>query len=239
MQKVITQCGAMSQALNCGVKVAGVTTVVQATHLKKKEPIIFKMEDARKICDTWEKPVWRYKSTPNVEIEWRLGRVGSRFDPNVGKETFDAVMDGLRKYTGWEETKASEQTVYYFANGARTTIDEKTDEETTVMKKNLVRVDSPLAAFPFDVRMSVATETPMQRNEEDVATSVKTKKRWSFVRKNLSIDMTIMQGDPEDKDCDTDTTYHIEFEIVDPAKVESKDVFFNQIYKIFDLMKLI
>jgi hypothetical protein len=239
MQKVVTQMRAVREALDSGVEVAGIAAIVQSTHLKKKEPFTFKMDDARKICTEWEKPISRFKSTPNVEIEWRLGRVGSRFDTNVGKESFDKVMEGLRKYSGWEATKEFEQTVYYFENGARTTIDEKTDEEVTVIKKKLVQFDAPLANFPFDVRLSIATETPVERKEDDVASSVKNKHRWSFVRKNLSIDMTIMQGDPDDKDCDTDTTYHVEFEVIDPASIGDRDNLFNLIYKIFDLMKII
>lgn len=239
MQKVVTQMRAVRQALDSGVEVTSIAAIVQPTHLKKKGPFTFKMDDARKIYDEWEKPISRFKSTPHVEIEWRLGRVGSRFDPNVGKETFDNIMTGLRKYSGWEQVKEVEQTVYYFENGARTTIDEKTDEETTITKRKLVQFDAPLASFPFDARLSIATETPVERKEDDVATSVKNKHRWSFVRKNLSIDMTIMQGDPEDKDCDTDTTYHVEFEIIDPTRIGDKDSLFNIIYKTFDLMKLI
>jgi hypothetical protein len=85
----------------------------------------------------------------------------------------------------------------------------------------------------------VSTEEPCEWGDDTEASSSKTKHRWSFVRKNLSIDMSIMKGDPDDKDCDEDTTYHVEFEIVDPTKVTSRNELFNLLHKTFDLMKLI
>lgn len=239
MDKTVAQVRAVREALNSGVEVARVATIMESTHLKKNEPIIFKMEHARKMCDDWIEPVMRSKTRKNVEIEWRFGRTGTRFDTNVGKDAFDRFLRGLRKYNGWESTRETEQTVYYFDGNIRTTIDDKTDEQVTVTKKNIARIDNQLDAYPFDVRLSIATEAPTERDEDAVANSSKTKHRWSFIRKNLSIDLTIMKGDPDDKDCDEDTTYHVEFEVVDPSLIKDQNELFNMIHKTFDLMKLI
>jgi len=239
MDKTVAQVRAVREALNSGVEVARVATIMESTHLKKKEPIVFKMEHARKMCDDWIEPVMRSKTRKNVEIEWRFGRTGNRFDTNVGKDAFDRFLRGLRKYAGWEAVKETEQTVYYFDNSIRTTIDDKTDEQVTITKKNIARIDNKLDDYPFDVRLSIATEAPTERDEDAVANSSKTKHRWSFIRKNLSIDLTIMKGDPDDKDCDEDTTYHVEFEVVDPSLIKDQNELFNMIHKTFDLMKLI
>jgi mRNA capping enzyme, beta chain len=197
------------------------------------------MENA--MYDEWSVPINLYKNREHVEIEWRLGRVGKSFDTNVGKETFEKLMRALRKYKGWEEVKEHNLTVYYGPKGSnkRITINEDTDEQVAEVKKRVVVADFPLENKPFDVRLGINTEEPCEWGDDTEASSSKSKKRWSFVRKNLSIDMTIMKGDPDDKDADEDTTYHVEFEIVDPTKVTTQDELYNILYKTWDVIKII
>jgi hypothetical protein len=228
---------AVREALDSGVEIASIAAIVQSTHLKKKGPFTFKMDDARKICTEWEKPISRFKSTPNVEIEWRLGRVGSRFDTNVGKESFEKVLKALCKYNEWEKAHKSKSTMYYFPGNKRVTVDDETDEQAACIKKRVAVDDFQLEGFPLDVRLGVSTEEPFEYDGEEESTEQRTKERWSFVRKNLSIDLSIVKGNPDDKDCDDDTTYQIELEIVDPKKVHTTIEIFNIIYKVFDIMK--
>jgi hypothetical protein len=237
---MVAKLGDMRQTLNSSVEVTRISTVAKTSHSLKKEcPLSFKMISA--LYTEWSTPINLYRERPNVEIEWRLGRTGRNFDTNVGRETFEKLMHGLQKYTGWEQVNESELTVYYGPKGSnkRVSINEKTDEQVAIQKKNLVKADFPLEDRPFDIRLSVSTEEPCEWGDDTEASSSKTKHRWSFVRKNLSIDMSIMKGDPDDKDCDEDTTYHVEFEIVDPKKVTSRNELFNLLHKTFDLMKLI
>ena len=51
--------------------------------------------------------------------------------------------------------------------------------------------------------------------------------------------MTIVKGNPDDKDCDDDTNYQIELEIIDPTKIQNKIEIYNILHKVFDIMKLI
>ena len=51
--------------------------------------------------------------------------------------------------------------------------------------------------------------------------------------------MTISSGDAVDMDSEEECSYQIEFEIVDPKQVKSRDAFFNIIHKVNDLSKLI
>ncbi len=67
----------------------------------------------------------------------------------------------------------------------------------------------------------------------------RTKNRVSFLRKNLSIDMTISSGDTEDMDSENDTCYQIELEIVKLDLVSTRDELFNIIHKINDLFNLL
>jgi hypothetical protein len=67
----------------------------------------------------------------------------------------------------------------------------------------------------------------------------RTKTRHSFVRKNLSIDMTISSGDNADMDSEEEASYQIELEIVKPDAVDDIYKFQNILQKVADLSKLI
>lgn len=92
---------------------------------------------------------------------------------------------------------------------------------------------------PYDVRFSVSKEIPLPEDTARDMDKKKTKKRMSFIRKNLSIDMTICIGDSHDMDAEDPVVYQIEFEIVDPTRVQTKDEMFNIIHKIKDIFNLL
>jgi hypothetical protein len=89
---------------------------------------------------------------------------------------------------------------------------------------------------PLDVRFCIAREIPTM-GEYDMDRK-RTKTRHSFVRKNLSIDMTISSGDNADMDSEEEASYQIEMEIIKPSDVDSVYKFKNILHKIDDLSKL-
>jgi len=188
----------------------------------------------------WGPIINAHKDVPNTEIEVRLGRRAQRgFDTNVGLDTFRKVLEALGNYTGWESTRHTNSTMYYFPSNKRLTIDEATDEQVGQIKNRILVDDFSLDDSPFDLRIGISSEIPFDYDGEETSTEQKTKERWSFVRKNLSIDMSIIKGTPEDKDADEDTTYQIELEIIDPSKIGDRDTMYNLLHKIFDLLKCI
>jgi hypothetical protein len=188
----------------------------------------------------WEPLIRKHATKANTEIEFRFGRPsGKGFDTNVGPAVFDKVSRALRKYDGWESTKHTNATVYYFEGNKRLTVDEETDEQVGHIKKRVLVDDFIMDSSPFNVRLGVSTEEPFEYDGDETSTKQTTKERWSFVRKNLSIDMTIVKGTPDDKDSDEDTTYQIEMEIIDPSQISDENNLFNLLHKIFDLMKCI
>jgi len=194
------------------------------------------METARRLHDEWSPLIRKWAQEPDVEIEFRLGRkTPTKFDTNVGQEAFERLLHALGKYDGWESASKGTYTVYYGNQNKRITVDESTDESVAIIKTKVASSDFALGEHPFDVRLGVAREQPYEQDDEEM-TSVKTKKRWSFVRKNLSIDLTQMQGDPDDKDADEDSTWHVEFEIVNPKEIGDRDKLFALLYKIFNLL---
>ena len=202
------------------------------------------METMTALFNAWENTIETYKDTPNVEIEIRLGKVNrGKFDTNVGQQTFEKVLRRLRKFDEWESTNESQSTVYYdTAASKRVVMNDVTDEmESCVIKKRIHVNDQPLNGFPVDARIGISSEVPYDRNEDadENFTRVKKRKRYSFVRKGLSIDLSEVSGDADDKDSEEATEYQIELEILDPPKnAAERHQVFNIIYKISDICKI-
>ena len=178
-----------------------------------------------------------HKGEGDIEVEIRFGKHnGSLFDTNVGKDTWKRVLNGLKKFDGWEETKSSTSEVYYSdANNVRITCDEATGEQIMIQKISVTKDD--FKRDPLDVRFCVAREIPTSGEYE--MDRKRTKTRHSFIRKNLSIDMTISSGDNADMDSEEEASYQIELEIVKPSEVDSVYKFQNILQKIDDIVKLI
>jgi hypothetical protein len=179
----------------------------------------------------------KYQNEKHVEFEMRLGKINrGSFDTNVGQETFEKILRRLQKYQGWEHVKHSSDMAYYHEK-IRLTIDEETEDQVQVSKNKLEKFDYSLSGRPFDVRFAVAKEVPNTEEVEEFAFARK-RTRWSFVRKNLSIDMTIVSGDAADLDSEEENSYQIEFEIVDPQKVSDTNTLYNIVYKVNDVLDL-
>jgi hypothetical protein len=202
------------------------------------------MEAMNALFSAWEDTIDTHRNQPNVEIEIRLGKVNrGKFDTNVGKQTFEKVLRRLRKFTEWESVKESQSTVYYdTAASKRVVMNDETDEmESCVIKKRLHVNDQVLDGFPVDARLGISSEVPYDREQdtEENFTRVKKRKRYSFVRKGLSIDLSEVGGDADDKDSEETTEYQIELEILDPpVNAAERHQVFNIIYKISDICKI-
>jgi hypothetical protein len=177
-----------------------------------------------------------HKNEGDIEVEIRFGKHnGALFDTNVGKDVWKQVLKGLKKYNGWESVKTSTVDVYYNDNNnIRISVDEDSGEQTMIQKISVVKED--FKREPLDVRFCVAREIPMSGEYE--MDRKRTKTRHSFVRKNLSIDMTISSGDNADMDSEEEASYQIEMEIVKPSDVDSIYKFKNILQKIDDLTKI-
>ena len=179
----------------------------------------------------------KFQNEKYIEFEMRLGKINRGFfDTNVGQSMFENVLSGMKKYQGWEKVSKTNDVAYYKDN-IRLIIDDDTDESVQVIKQNLVKTDYSLDNKQFDVRFSVSRETPCEQEVEEY-TSARKRTRESFIRKNLSIDMTVIAGNPTDLDSEEENSYQIEFEIIDPTKVYDKNMLYNIIYKIQDVIVL-
>lgn len=188
----------------------------------------------------------KYKNLKHVEFELRLGKVirtstkgTGKFDTNVGKETFERILNGLKQYQGWESTKETNVDIFYDGN-KRYIFEGDSDECVAVTKKKHNNLDINLENKPFDIRFGVATETPIKKPEVPGEADQKTRKRCSFIRKNLSIDMSIISGGGAfDPDMEDESVYQVELEIIDPSKVKTVDDLYKICWKVEDILKLL
>lgn len=184
--------------------------------------------------------VLKYKNSPNHEIEFRLGKVQhSKFDTNVGKDVYMRVLRRLHKYQGWESTKVTNDMVYYSPDGRRGISNMDTGDVECMTKKKVEDLNFLIDDRPFDVRLGISTEVPYELKEDEEFEKTKQRTRHSFVRKNLSIDVSMVKENPEDMDAESDTTFQIELEIQDPSKIQNDNELFNIMHKIFDVLDIV
>ena len=183
-----------------------------------------------------EKPFYSHQSLPNLEVELRLGKKnGNMFDTNIGEQKFMAIKNAMDNFKGWEQVKQS-STSSYFSNGKRCDYNDETEESSTIVKKKVVKIDHVLNNEPLDIRFAISQEIPTDEFD-DSAEYMRQKNRISYIRKNLSIDLTKVTGDCEDMDDESEDKYEVEMEIIDPKKVTSKKELYNIIYKIQCILK--
>lgn len=199
------------------------------------------MHDIHAIRDAILPLIETHKNTPHVEFEFRLGRHnGTYFETNVGRETYDRVLAGLRKYNGWEHVSETQSDVYY-NDEERVRITADADgNQVSVQKTKIDSLDFSTPEAPLDCRFAVAVETPRYDGPWPMDRKV-SKHRHSFLRKNLSIDVTCACDQTGgDVDAEDPYTYQIELEIARPGDLSGcPDELFNIVYKINDVLKLL
>lgn len=197
--------------------------------------------DTQTIFDNVKDLIFQSKDIPGLEIEMRLGKMnGTFFDTNVGSQTFDKILEALEQFQHWEEKKSDAVEVFYYNESKkRLTWDEDNGTQECIMKKNILKKDFSDDKHPYDVRVSVCQEIPAEKPEDEDADRMIEKYRRSFIRKNLSIDMTIISGDSQDMDDEDGKKYQVELEIIDPTKIEDEPKLFNIIHKVSDILKIL
>jgi hypothetical protein len=180
----------------------------------------------------------KHLKAPNREIEIRIGKITPHgFDTNIGVDMYNRLTLALNQYTGWESLKMKKEEIFYGQNGLRSIYDEEKEVEVSCIHKTRVE-HKDFHLEPYDVRLSIADEKPYKRTESDEFTHSKKRLRFSYIRKNLSIDLSMIVGEPADKDNESLFEYQIELEIIDPSKVENDSKLYNILYKTCDVLKL-
>ena len=91
------------------------------------------------------------------------------------------------------------------------------------------------STIPFDLRFSVSREEPVSGDINRSMDKKKNKRRLSFQRKNVTIDITVITGDVHDSDSEEAVSYQIEFEILNPTNIQTIDDLYKILHKINDV----
>lgn len=181
----------------------------------------------------------QHKSKSNVEFEFRLGKVhGGMFETNVGKVNFNKILTGLETYQSWEKIVRENTSVYYKGN-TRMIIDDDTENVKYMKKTKIQKFDKVLIDQPYDIRFCASYENPATMDESEVMDYLRVKRRISFIRKNVTIDMTIVTGQPDDPDDEEEEKYEIEIEIIKPQLVDTDNKLYNMVFKIECILNIL
>lgn len=176
-----------------------------------------------------------YQNKQYIEIEMRFGHMKQgTFETDLGNEMFERIKRRLYKYEGWESVKTTSDDVYYW-DDIRSVY--SPDGNVITCKKHKI-MKRDVRGFPLDVRFAVAQEIPATQPNEDAKRHV-SRRRISFIRKNLSIDLTEVIEDPDDIDSENEKiVYQCELEIIDPMLFRNDAEIENLLYKINDVMAI-
>jgi len=134
----------------------------------------------------------KYKDYSNIEIEIRLGYIEDNyFDTNITNEYYKKINNTLNSFEGWNYNDNKTTTDYYYDGNLRLSID--TEGNRSAMKKvRLVDIDIAYDSGPFDIRISVSQETPIDPNDIN-NTNLKTsrnKKRITRIHDKWKFDLS-------------------------------------------------
>ena len=169
----------------------------------------------------------------HTEIEMRLGRITPQgnFVTNIEELDFEIILDSLKKYQGW--AKVEESVCDIFSSGdVRLEEDHQTGERKCVIKNRMANIDIGVPGVDFDARLSLSSEVPTEYIPKSFRNQFE-KKRISFTRKNVRIDMTTKRS--ADVDDEVGVQRQIEVELLNPPDFSKPEVV-NYTFKILDLI---
>ncbi len=106
----------------------------------------------------------KYKNYSNIEIEIRLGYIQEKyFDSNITNEYYKKINNTLNSFKDWSYNDNKTTTDYYDGN-LRLSIDME-GNRSAMKKVRLTDIDIVYDSGPFDIRISVSQEIPIDPND--------------------------------------------------------------------------
>jgi hypothetical protein len=147
---------------------------------------------------------------PFVEIEVRLGTYnGKKFDSNVDKRYFEKIKESLDNFS-WKSID-SIISVDFIKENIKLT-NENSDNQTIILKENVLNKNKSIKTSPFDVRLSINQEFLLNKFPFCKKDSViRSKNRTSYISDTFRYDLTIVN---EKKNNINTVKYEIEIELL-------------------------
>jgi len=132
----------------------------------------------------------KYKAVPNVEIECRFGwKFPERFDTNIPVNLYDTIHDKVSNSNIFD-IKYETTDVYNYKNIRVIVCPTTKHIISSHVKRKIKTIDLSLDGTPYDIRLSVCTETPVDHPNINLCTLIRSKKRTSCIYKMFMYDFT-------------------------------------------------
>lgn len=201
------------------------------------------------LVSTLESLLSTYRHLDNVEIELRLGWNNKlRFRTDIGPLYYETIYNTLNGLNNKMRESVSHVHLCSAKPRTRKNIRVITDDRHNVLdahkKVKLETVDFMLHGTPFDLRMSVCTETPVTRFPKRLpshAAYVRSRYRNSWEYKTWTYDLTrVTSAVPEDNFTETLEGYEFELELnMTKANEQNLDNLYlahSSVLKIMDML---
>lgn len=157
--------------------------------------------------------IYEYKKKDNIEIEIRLGQIQfNEFKPGLGsKDFFFKIKDKLDSSTVWDKVINNKHEELCL-NGIRRTImfnGKKVMKSQCIKKERILNSNLQYSGTPYDVRISVSKEIPVEDKIKLGTGILRKKNRYSYYFKEYVIDLTIVE---QIENCVSVIIYELEVE---------------------------
>ena len=169
------------------------------------------------IASAVRREVLRY-GHERLELEFRFGHAGSgAFRPGVSRTAWDKIKAELDSSQNFEQSYVETHEVI---RGSEKTVTDVASGSVSVMhKKRLSDTDVDLAPWTLRASLSLEETDVKPKKTTGSAGFTRHKKRWRYLHKCWSVDLTQVQSNlPHQLDTDEDV-YEIEIELVDTEEL--------------------
>lgn len=141
--------------------------------------------------------ICEYKKKDNIEIELRLGQIQfNEFKSGLGsKDFFIKIKDTLDSSKVWDKVINNKHEELCMNGIRRTTMfnGKKVMKHQCIKKERLLNVDFQYSGTPYDVRISVSKEIPVEDKIKNGTGMLRKKNRFSYYYKDYVIDLTMVE----------------------------------------------
>ena len=136
----------------------------------------------------------------DIEIELRLGKIGSGFNPNIDEDTFSKIIEVADSY---KMSKATDNFVDVYSKeptGVRTRYIFSEDFQKfilleSIIKNRLTNLDIEMSkVWEHDIRVSASTETKISKYNIDGESHLKQRTSYTDSDKSFRLDFTVISG---------------------------------------------
>lgn len=141
--------------------------------------------------------ICEYKKKDNIEIELRLGQIQfNEFKSGLGsKDFFIKIKDTLDSSKVWDKVINNKHEELCMNGIRRTTMfnGKKVMKHQCIKKERLLNIDYQYSGTPYDLRISVSKEIPVEDKIKNGTGVLRKKNRFSYYYKDYVIDLTMVE----------------------------------------------